>query len=171
MAKRIAAAMLICSALLPACGRESLDDGSAEALHYTAAEEQQRLKEALSKAGTPYEIRHEEGDREEIWYDRRFKADVDKVRGELFGVPPPMGRSVSLDPTRMAALEKEFHSRNIKFHRHTFKGDEFISWEPIDDGAADAALQTMGLRPEFLVEMQKMRRYSDSQEGRVQAEQ
>ena len=154
--------------LVNACGHDSLDEVKVAKLHYTNPLEQQRLKDALSKAGIHYEIHNESGTKEEIWYENKFRAEVMKIKTQLFGIAPPMGRSISLDASNMASLEKALQSQNVPFRKVTFHGTKFIAWDSKNDVAVDNLLQSSNPKyPEYLTEMRKMRRYSDMNNGNL----
>jgi hypothetical protein len=120
--------VLLFLASLTSCGEPPLDTVTAEKLYYADPAEQQRLKSALKSAGVPFEVRSGIGNREEVWYESRFKGQVTQIRGEVFGVPPPKGRNISLGAEGNAALVEELKKRNASHWIATYRGQDFIAW-------------------------------------------
>lgn len=50
----------------------------------------------------PFQIRHSDDGREQIWYADDYGDRVAKIRVQIFGEAPPMGHSISMEPLRMA---------------------------------------------------------------------
>jgi predicted small lipoprotein YifL len=157
------ASALVLVASLAGCGEPPLDSAAAEKLHYTDPAEQQRLKRALQSANLPFETHKDSEGREEIWYESRFRDQVTQIRDELFGVPPPMGRSISLGGERNAAFVEELKKRNASYWSVTYRDLEFIAWPPGSDEAADVSLEVIGANPYSVIERKKMREAADAE--------
>lgn len=160
---KLATGALLLVASLTGCGEPPLDSAAAEKLHYADPAEQQRLKSALQRANIPFEIHNGTEGREEIWYESRFSNQVAQIRDDVFGVPPPMGRSVSLGDERNATLVEELKKRNASHWSVTYRNLEFIAWPPESDEAADASLEAIGANPHSLIERKKMREAADAE--------
>jgi hypothetical protein len=156
--------VIVTALFFAGCGRASLNATNAEKVYYTDADEQLRLKQAMQNAGIPFELRSGTGGREEIWYESRFSEQVRMIRDDLFGVPPPMGRSIALGPERTSLFVQELEKRNATFRRAQYHGDEYIAWGPESDEAADAALQAISVNADGFVEMKRIRQAADAEE-------
>ena len=159
---KLTAGVLLLVASVAGCGKPKLDSATAEKLHYTDPAEQQQLRSALQSAGIPFEIHRGTGGREEIWYEIRFKDQVTQIRDDVFGVPPPMGRSISLGEERNATFADELKKRNASYWSVTYRDLEFIAWPLESDEAADASLAAIGANSQGFAEMKKMREVADT---------
>jgi hypothetical protein len=160
---KMAVGALLLIASLTGCGEPALDSASVEKLHYTDPVEQQRLKSALQRANIPFEVHNDSEGREEVWYESRLSNQVGQIRDDVFGIPPPMGRSVSLGDERNATLVEELKKRNASYWSVTYRDLEFIAWTPESDEAADASLEAIGANPHSLIERKKMREAADAE--------
>ena len=73
----------------------------------------------------------------------------------------PMGRTISLDATRMHRLIRELRNRNVAFWESVQDGKDYISWSPESDESVDASLILLHVNAQLLAEMQKMRKVAD----------
>jgi hypothetical protein len=121
------AGALVFVAWLTSCSEAPTGGDSGQTLHYTDPSEQQRLKTALERARIPFEVRSGAGGREEIRYESRLEEQVTRVRNEVFGVPPPMGRSISLGREN-AILVEALKQRNASFWIAKYHEDEYVAW-------------------------------------------
>ena len=162
----VTAGILTVFALLAGCNEGPPDSMMTEALHYTDPSAQLRLQKALQSASIPFETRRGDEGREEIWYESRFKTEVARIQGEVFGVPPPMGRSISLgaEAEDNAAFIEELKKRNASFSIAKYQELEFVVWPPESDELADAALVAISVSPEELHAMKEMRAASDAEQ-------
>jgi hypothetical protein len=163
---RVTAVIVMVLALQAGCSEGPAVSAVTEALHYSDPSEQLRLQEALQNANIPFEIRRGVEGREEIWYESRFKTEVARIQGEVFGVPPPMGRSISLgaEAEGNAAFIEELRKRNASFSTAKYQDLEFVVWPPESDELADAALEAISVSPEQLRVMKEMRQAADAEQ-------
>ena len=153
---------LMIAALSTGCGEAPSNSNSWLTIQYADESEQQRLGEALHRDNIPFRIEKGAGGREEISYESRFEEQVTRVRNEIFGVAPPMGRNIALETQRNARLVEELRKRNAPFWTVTYQGREYIAWPPESDEAADAALHLLSVNPDGFSEMKKMREAADA---------
>jgi hypothetical protein len=102
-------------------------------VHYGDAETQQVFKDALDKAGIPYELETRKGE-EFVGWTGAQDAAVRKIQQQVQGDGLPPGRSVAFDSP---AHQKEFTDwltrKGVKHETKKRYGREFVVWEGADD--------------------------------------
>jgi hypothetical protein len=156
--------VLMLVASLSGCGQAPRDRAMTEALHYSDPSDQQRLESALHNANIPFEVRRGIDGRDEIWYESRLKEEVARIQGEVFGVSPPMGRSISLGAERNRAFVEELKKRDALFGSTKYQDLEFITWPAESDEAADAALEAISVSSEHIRALKEMRASADAEQ-------
>jgi hypothetical protein len=123
------------------------------------------MKAALKKARIHFGVRTGEGGEEEIFYDSEIQDEVIRVRNELFGVPPPIGRNIALGRDGTAVFAQEMRKLGAAFWTGTYHGSQYVAWKPESDETADAALEAACVGSEMLSEMRRQRELADAEQA------
>jgi len=150
--------------VLLGCGSDALDPADAGKIRLYDPQEQEQMKAALSNAGIQFEVHRDTGGAEEIWYQSRLQAQVLRIRDEVFGVPPPIGRNIALGSQRTADFSEEMRKRGAAFRTSAYHGNQYVAWEAQNDEAADAALEAVRVSTEMLTEMRRQRKLADAEQ-------
>jgi hypothetical protein len=129
---RILSASLIALALFcEGCDRRTQSESQAlsESVSYSDAERQERLKQALSSAGIPFDVVIEERNQEFIRWDATNSNAVERVKDSIF---LPSGRNISLDEARQLRFKAWLQQRGIPFRTMKEHDREYIVWEDAD---------------------------------------
>lgn len=73
-----------------------------DSVSYGNAANQERLKQARSSAGIPFEVVTEQRGQEFIRWEARYSAQVERVKDSIF---LPSARSIHFDPARQSAYD------------------------------------------------------------------
>jgi hypothetical protein len=164
MNMRIAFVALAAATLL-GCGQDPPDLAHAGRVQFTDPTEQEQMKAALTKAGIHFEVHTSEGGQEQIVYESQLQDEVIRVRNELFGVPPAIGRNIVLSAESTALFAEEMGKRGAAFRTGTYHGSQYVAWAPESDEAADAALEAARVGSEMLTEMRRQRMLADAEQA------
>jgi len=100
----------------------------SSAVHYARPSEQAAFKAALQRAGVPYTLEANHGV-EQIRWDARYDAQVEKIQRELFG-PEINGSNVSFgDATQQRAFAEWLTKRGMKYQVVRSRGEDHVVWE------------------------------------------
>lgn len=137
-------AMMLSHAMLPFSFTEKGPRAIGESSrHYGDASTQQRFKEALAKAGVPFETRTREGKEFVAWSQAHNEA-VEAIHKQVLDGPFPDGRNARFDDH---ALQKEFAdwltARGVKNEIVKRHGEDWVVWE----GQENLAHEFMTTRP------------------------
>ena len=107
---------------------------------YSDRDTQQRLKDALAKAGVPFKLEKKDGKEFITWAEEHTRAVEDIVR-KLDDRPSPGKRSVSFQtPELQQAYKQWLKKRGIAFEVVRAHDREFVTWK---DGTDDLPMEFM----------------------------
>lgn len=101
----------------------------SESISYSDANDQTRLKQALSSAGIPYKVVVRERGQEFVEWDARYSAQVERVKDSLF---LPSGRNIHLDDERLSQFKAWLERNGIPYRSMVEENREYVIWEEID---------------------------------------
>lgn len=119
------------------CGRSVHTESRtlSESVSYDNPENQDRLKQALSAAGIPYDVVIEQRNQEFVRWDVSHSKTVERIQDSLFAPP---GRSISLDDERQSRFKAWLEQRGIPYRTMVEDQREYIVWDEADAGRVRA---------------------------------
>jgi hypothetical protein len=90
---------------------------------------QQRLKEALAKAGVPHVIKVQDG-REYVQWSPEHAAQVESIEQQVESASLPKGRNASFaDPAYHARFKEWLTKKGVTYQLVSARGNEYVVWE------------------------------------------
>jgi len=148
---------LACSVGLSACNHSSPELSHVPPTEqwtwgvYEIQNEREQMKQALTAAGVPFEVRDLGAGREEIRYLEKHRDRVSTIEIDIFGQPPPSGRNVGRD----SRIERGLQERHVLYRTTNYRGQALLVWDEKYDNDVDAVLRE--LNPEWAAGIKQMR--------------
>lgn len=101
----------------------------SESISYGDANDQERIKKALSNAGIPYRVVVRERAQEFVEWDAQYSSQVERIKESLF---LPSGRNLRMDAERQSRFKAWLNSNGVPYRTMTEQDGEYIVWEEAD---------------------------------------
>jgi hypothetical protein len=111
------------------CDRQIQSRAKYESVSYSSVERQERITQALTQAGIPFEFVTGQRNQVFIRWDAAYSAEVKKIEDAVL---LPSGRNIRFDPERQARFKAWLEHSQIPYRTMIESDAEYVVWEEMD---------------------------------------